>query len=271
MDKDNGTAIAVTEEIAAPLRPMSPAAVVDALTDYRELQSALDVAFPDCIMHIQGRQFRKKSYWRAVATAFRLSVEITDDREYIDDNGGRHYLATARATAPDGRTATGDGSCSATEKHGNMATLHNIRAHACTRAKNRAISDLVGFGEVSADELGAGDYRDAERNTGQPRTIPAHSKPTADTGAHAGLSHTTHMRLTCPDCGGKAYDHVKDKAAGTTTKPALGCGSMDCDFVIWSATEAMAFLRSYGHRMGVSTPPPTPPPTEADPHFDDAL
>jgi len=266
MDKDNGTAIAVTEEIAAPLRPMSPAAVVDALTDYRELQSALDVAFPDCIMHIQGKQFRKKSYWRAVATAFRLSVEITDDREYIDDNGGRHYLATARATAPDGRTATGDGSCSASEKRGNMATLHNIRAHACTRAKNRAISDLVGFGEVSADELSAGDYREAERNTGQPRAIPAQSRPTADT--HPGLSHTTQMRLTCPDCGGKAYDHIKDKAAGTTTKPALGCGSRECGFAIWSATEAMDFLRSNGHRMGAA--PPTPPPDDGA-RFDDGL
>jgi len=33
------------------------------------------------------------------------------------------------------------------------ATMHNVAAHAYTRAVNRSISDLVGFGEVSAEEI----------------------------------------------------------------------------------------------------------------------
>ena len=41
------------------------------------------------------------------------------------------------------------------------ATIHNVRAHAITRAKNRAIADLVGFGEVSAEEI---DPRKYERD-----------------------------------------------------------------------------------------------------------
>ncbi len=47
-----------------------------------------------------------------------------------------------------------------------QATLHNIRSHAITRAKNRAISDLVGFGEVSADELPPRDMDGAARPHG---------------------------------------------------------------------------------------------------------
>jgi hypothetical protein len=34
-----------------------------------------------------------------------------------------------------------------------MQTVHNVRGHAHTRAFNRAVSNLVGFGEVSADEI----------------------------------------------------------------------------------------------------------------------
>src|SRR5690606_7655023 len=37
-------------------------------------------------------------------------------------------------------------------------TIHNIKAHANTRAKNRAILDLVGLGEVSAEEIVGDDY-----------------------------------------------------------------------------------------------------------------
>ena len=258
---------------AAPMvRPMSPAAVCDALTQYREIQTALDSAFPDCIMHVQGKQFRKKSYWRAVSTAFRLSVEIVSDAEYVDENGGRHWLATAKATAPDGRSATGDGSCSASEKTDRngkptkMATLHNIRAHACTRAKNRAISDLVGFGEVSAEELGASAYNDRQAPTH--RTIE-HVNRNAESyaGPRARQKEIRHGEsvlnaerereptespapsasrrdLKCPQCGDKMWDNIADRRSGATKRPALSCGNREsCGMVLWSATEAEDLLR----------------------------
>jgi hypothetical protein len=99
------------------------------------------------------------------------------------------YVVTYRATMPNGRTTTGDGACFAIEKakkfkcphphpswEGKTAhfppencpdfdpshawkslpaqsTDHNIRGHAHTRAYNRAVSNLVGFGEVSAEEV----------------------------------------------------------------------------------------------------------------------
>jgi hypothetical protein len=103
----------------------------------------------------------------------------------FDDWG---FRIKCRATAPNGLFEDGDGACMASEKivfekdwptweksgkkgkvpvkrdkdgrpvidkigTADNATVHNVRAHAVTRAKNRAISDLVAFGEVSAEEL----------------------------------------------------------------------------------------------------------------------
>ena len=142
--------------------------MAQALTAYRELQTALDQSMPDQIIEIQGRQFRKKGYWRAIAVAFNLSVDLVEERRDVrgvfddgQDNFG--YFVTCRATAPNGRTAIGDGSVFAIEKARRdvadkwatlpaQATEHNIRSHAVTRATNRAISNLCGFGEVSAEE-----------------------------------------------------------------------------------------------------------------------
>ena len=40
---------------------------------------------PDCIQTIQGKPFRKKSYWRAISTAFGLNLR--DPREELIHNG----------------------------------------------------------------------------------------------------------------------------------------------------------------------------------------
>lgn len=126
----------------------APGDVVAAVGDYREIQKALDASMPDCLMTIQGKQFRKKNYWRGIATAFNLTVAVKSEERHEDD-----WLVVYTATANNGRSADGDGSCSMDEKHGAMATVHNVRAHAHTRAYNRAVSNLVGFGEVSAEEM----------------------------------------------------------------------------------------------------------------------
>jgi hypothetical protein len=110
------------------------------------------------------------------------------------DNFG--YVVTYRAKAPNGRAIAGDGACFAVEKARRFkcphphprgwknksehwpaetcpdfdpafqwrtlpaqATEHNIRSHAHTRAFNRAVSNLVGFGEVSAEEVERGEVQ----------------------------------------------------------------------------------------------------------------
>ena len=128
--------------------------VTEAILEYTRIKDALDRALPDCMQTIRGKQFRKKNYWRAVATAFNLTVENT--KETLDESaesGAWGYLVMYRATAPNGRFADGDGACYASEKTAEQATVHNVRGHAHTRAYNRAVSNLVGFGEVSAEEM----------------------------------------------------------------------------------------------------------------------
>jgi len=115
---------------------------------------------PEQIIKLDGKPFRKKGYWRAIAVAFNLTVEVESERREIygdleDGSPNYAYLITYRASTTAGRSETGDGACAAAEKsRGRMkASEHNVRSHAHTRAFNRAVSNLVGFGEVSAEEV----------------------------------------------------------------------------------------------------------------------
>lgn len=63
---------------------------------------------------------------------------------------------TIAVAAPNGKTSVGLGSCARAER-GFTHPDHDIRATAFTRALNRAVSDMVGWGEVSAEEIEAGD------------------------------------------------------------------------------------------------------------------
>jgi hypothetical protein len=123
------------------------------------------------IQAIQGKDFLKKSYWRKAATFFNLSTEIVEEKhEKLGSTYVWHF--TAKAIAPNGRVAVGTGSCDIFEKaemrDGKYVTwdkqangwklatpnsIHNIRSTAETRAVNRAISNLIGGGEVSAEEV----------------------------------------------------------------------------------------------------------------------
>jgi len=126
-----------------------------AISAYKSLQETLDRALPDCIQSIAGKHFRKKNYWRAVKVAFNLRVECIKEEKIDLNNDDWGYVVTYRAIAPNGASADGDGSCTYKEKATGQVrpTLHNIRSQAHTRAFNRAVSNLVGFGEVSAEEV----------------------------------------------------------------------------------------------------------------------
>ena len=103
---------------------------------------------------ISGKQYIKRSGWRKIAMAFNISTEVVKiEREKIDNVYVVRVIA--RATAPGGRISEEAGVCDSTEfERGNLqGTLHNIETKAVTRAINRAISNLVGGGEVSAEEI----------------------------------------------------------------------------------------------------------------------
>lgn len=110
-------------------------------------------------MKIGGNLFLKKSAWRKYINAFGISVDILSEKVYETDKGDVIAEYRVKAIAPNKQSVVADGTKSKSEywsdKYQNYGsyTLHNLKATARTRAINIAISDLVGYGETSAEEL----------------------------------------------------------------------------------------------------------------------
>lgn len=155
-----GTALVPREVRNEVLVPLDADEVIKAMEAYQELLPRLLDA-SDWQTTGDG-QFVKKSGWRKIARAFNLSVQVvhsTIDRDFEGQPLRAHVVA--RAIAPNGTFQDGDGYCSVDESRfaraaGKQKLENDLRATATTRAKNRAISDLVGMGEVSAEEVTAG-------------------------------------------------------------------------------------------------------------------
>ena len=102
---------------------------------------------------IKGKAFKKKSAWRKYARAFNINTEIISKDIMRNDKGiVTEAEFVVRATLPDGRHCDGWGNCSRREGNKNKPN-HDIPATAMTRATNRAIADLIGAGEVTAEEV----------------------------------------------------------------------------------------------------------------------
>lgn len=170
---------------------VSPDEAVKAWQAYQALKRK--IADEDDIQLMQGREFYKKSYWRKLATFFNLSVDVIEEREEKLD-GNIIYYFTCKATAPNGRFAIGSGSCDLLEK-GRRNTIHNTRGTAETRAFNRAVSNLVGGGEVSAEEMA-----DIE-----PQELPA--KQSSSPGRSSGTKHGRQASAECT-CGTTGRYHA---------------------------------------------------------------
>lgn len=118
---------------------------------------------------VGDKHLKKKSAWRKLATAFNISDDIVEE-EIIRDECHRIISAkfVVKATLPNGRYGMGIGDCSIYDKIKKddvnepspfelrkrfSNAEHDIIGTAHTRAKSRAISDLIGSGEVSAEEI----------------------------------------------------------------------------------------------------------------------
>ena len=143
----------------------------DYMENYQELCKAILNPSDYQKIKVQGavRAFKKKSAWRKIALAFNISDEVIE-KEIIRDENHQIISATfyVRATAPNGRTGEASASCSIFDKINNKGleqpsnfelrkrfsnAENDVITTAHTRAKSRAISDLVGMGEVSAEEM----------------------------------------------------------------------------------------------------------------------
>lgn len=152
-----GSAVAVRPPGRDVLMPMDTEQVVQGMKAYQKLLQ--DLLEPSDWQGSGDDKFLKKSGWRKIARAFNLSVTTVSSKVERDMEGNPlRAEVVCRAIAPNGQVQDGDGYCSAGEKRfgnerGRQKLENDLRATATTRAKNRAISDLVGMGEVSAEEV----------------------------------------------------------------------------------------------------------------------
>lgn len=112
-----------------------------------------------------GKEYIVKSGWRKIATAFNISIDMnvgTPQKIYGEDKEGKYYtwLFPVRAIAPNGKYIDSIGACSSRKaffsKKNNQRIdpqEEDIILMAQTVGINRAISDLVGGGEVSGEEM----------------------------------------------------------------------------------------------------------------------
>jgi hypothetical protein len=191
----SGGAALATRQVSeiSIIRPVASAdEVLAAWRQFQDLKRSL--LSIDDYQDIQGRPRIKKSGWRKIAAAFGISDELLrEERREVETPAGRQFVweVTVRAIAPNGRYADAVGSCASTERRFTHLD-HDVRATAHTRGKNRAIADLVGGGEVSAEEIVDGEWTSgaasgpAARRPADlaPRAVPAPAEP-ADRGADA--------------------------------------------------------------------------------------
>ena len=176
------TDIAVQEtDIAVHETVRLPISVDQAISEWDEYQKLTRRLLDESdYQRIGNRQFKKKSAWRKYARAFNIADRIVYEQiERFEDGFPIWARIRVQAQAPNGRTCEADHECHVKERcclaaaglpcdkrtwrgHTCCASGCNGRAHwshpgdlpatATTRAKNRAISDLIGAGEVSAEE-----------------------------------------------------------------------------------------------------------------------
>lgn len=176
------------QESRGLIQPVDIDRVVELYDQFDELKSKL--LSNEDLTKIGQNVHVNKSGWRKIATAFNVSIE-TVGAEVETENGVVKAKVRAIASVPNGKKSSAWGVCASNESN-HMEKLttnknadleehigdrdgealwidkawrrlrpprevneHNLVATAETRAKNRAISDLVGGGEVSAEEMGA--------------------------------------------------------------------------------------------------------------------
>lgn len=140
------------------LLPIAAADAQEMMARYQEL--CRSVLTDDDTQRVGDREFVKRSGFQKLAAAYGVSTEIRRLEVDRDDDGEPvRAVAVVRASHVAGRTADGDGACTRAERgrRGSDKLEHDLRATATTRATNRAISNLIAFGSVSAEEAASDD------------------------------------------------------------------------------------------------------------------
>jgi hypothetical protein len=155
-DRETNKMVPVTEEGAAlPVAGIEDLArAVQAFNEIKQKIILQDKSnYIETAVKGQKKIYLKRSAWRQIALAYNISDRIVKQEEKADGAGNYGYEVWVEAYTPS-KSVIGIGMCWSNEPnkvfpHGR----HDVLATAHTRAKNRAISDFVGSGEVSAEEM----------------------------------------------------------------------------------------------------------------------
>jgi hypothetical protein len=168
-----------TEIVEAPLvSPADPKRVLEVMRRFEEFkrQALNQNDFVVLAIGKEKKPYIKKSGWMKYALACQLSLEKRDERLEERSDGSKVYHYTYRAVAPNGRYADAVGSASTAERTFSHPD-HDVRALAQTRACNRAISNLVAGGEVSAEEMISTLHEESGTTTQPEIPIPTAANP----------------------------------------------------------------------------------------------
>lgn len=155
--------------IYTPVSPLQTADEARAAWDqFEALKSSL--LKPNDYQKIGDKAFIKRSGFRKIALAFGISDVITEEERVDREDGSFYWRIKVVATAPNGRVNTGVGICDSAERKFSHVE-HDVYATAHTRAKSRAISDMVAGGVVSAEEMEAS-ASSSKRTASSPREPP---------------------------------------------------------------------------------------------------
>jgi len=156
---EEGKAIVLPEQADRAVVPVDVerlVAIVDAFDKFKSMVLKPSDFWLD---RKENKRRVKKSGWLKYALACNLNLEKVDEREVDKEtppgsgNWVTVYHFDYRAIAQTGRYAEASGSASTAEREDSGKMIHDTRSLAQTRAMNRAISNLVGGGEVSAEEI----------------------------------------------------------------------------------------------------------------------
>lgn len=140
-----------TEIVTLPVQPLvSPDEAAKAWKLFLDLKSKL--LDKDDYQRIGDKKFIRKSGFRKLSVVFNLSDKIIEQEKTVRKDDSFYWRVVTMVTAPNGRTSVGVGICDSNER--NFAHVeHDVYSTAHTRAKNRATSDMVAGGVVSAEEM----------------------------------------------------------------------------------------------------------------------
>ena len=156
----NGLVVSVP---AGPLRPVaSPHDLVDSMKTFEMIKKGLLIIDHDTY-EISGKNGPEnriaKSGWRKLALAFGISDEIIHEEYIVDDTVEPPHMVwhiRVRVSAAGGRTVEGIGTASSKERKFSHIE-HDLHALAHTRAKSRAIADMLGSSDKIYEEDDGGD------------------------------------------------------------------------------------------------------------------